>query len=282
MIKLITVIGHGSNLLPHFIKHYENKVEEIKIVIYVSDLCPTIENEVREIVKGYNRIEIVDVINGFAHDWDLVTQMYNQVTSKFPDDWWVIADIDEFHLYSTPLYHIIANCEHNDWKIVRGGFIDRIGNDGELAELMPDQSIFSQYPNAGFFRHPMSYACPNKICIIKGGIKLTSGQHYAEINGHTTWRWQGWNHPLIAPYDKFSVQVHHFKWDSTAIYRLAKAGNNESDPFSCEYKLMYDQIVNDSGHIDTNNKEYMFERCIYGEFDEYKQWNKLLKKIISI
>ena len=28
MIKLLTVIGHGSKLLPHFIEHYKNQVLE--------------------------------------------------------------------------------------------------------------------------------------------------------------------------------------------------------------------------------------------------------------
>ena len=31
MIKLITIIGHGTNLLTHFINHYKNQVDEINI-----------------------------------------------------------------------------------------------------------------------------------------------------------------------------------------------------------------------------------------------------------
>ena len=34
----------------------------------------------------------------------------------------------------------------------------------------------------------------------KGYVELTSGQHYAKIDGYTTWKWQGWNHPLINPH----------------------------------------------------------------------------------
>ena len=30
MIRLVTVIGHGTNLLPHFINHYKKYVDEIK------------------------------------------------------------------------------------------------------------------------------------------------------------------------------------------------------------------------------------------------------------
>ena len=32
MVRLITVVGHGVNLLPHFIKHYKRYVDEIDII----------------------------------------------------------------------------------------------------------------------------------------------------------------------------------------------------------------------------------------------------------
>jgi hypothetical protein len=32
MIRLLTVIGHGTTLLPHFIKHYQQYVDEIKVL----------------------------------------------------------------------------------------------------------------------------------------------------------------------------------------------------------------------------------------------------------
>ena len=31
MVRLVTVIGHGVKLLPHFIKHYSRYVDEINI-----------------------------------------------------------------------------------------------------------------------------------------------------------------------------------------------------------------------------------------------------------
>ena len=46
MIRLVTVIGHGVELLPHFISHYTKYVDEICIVTYNSDLHPNIDDEV--------------------------------------------------------------------------------------------------------------------------------------------------------------------------------------------------------------------------------------------
>jgi hypothetical protein len=166
--------------------------------------------------------------------------------------------------------------------LVRGGFIDRIGRGGEFPELKNDTSIWEQFPNAGFFRYPMSNACPNKVCIMKGHVEITPGQHYAKIDGQTTWKWQGWNHPLINPID--SVQVHHFKWDSTSIERILDVANiNEDYSFSNEYLTMYDELKKTNFKIDLKNPEYMFELGLkYPKFEQYTNWNKLYKKIISI
>ena len=282
MIRLVTVIGHGSNLIPHFINHYETKVDEINMVIYVSDVNPNLEEEVYSKVNNHPKVKIVSIIKDRVFDWNRVTELYNQTKNLYPNDWWVVADIDEFHLYSDSLLQIIHTCIRNGYELVRGGFIDRIGRGGEFPELNNDTSIWEQFPNAGFFRYPMSNACPNKVCIMKGHVEITSGQHYAKIDGQTTWKWQGWNHPLINPID--SVQVHHFKWDSTSIERILDVANiNEDYSFSNEYLTMYDELKKTNFKIDLINPEYMFELgLIYPKFEQYTNWNKLYKKIISI
>ena len=50
MIRLVTVIGHGTNLLRHFIHHYQQQVDEINIVVYETDMFPLLGNEVKEII----------------------------------------------------------------------------------------------------------------------------------------------------------------------------------------------------------------------------------------
>ncbi len=283
MIKLLTVIGHGTSLLPHFIKHYQNQVDEINIAVYETDLHPTLGDEISELIKDYDNVNISIVIKERLYDWEKVTQLYNFIKMKNQGEWFVIADIDEFHLYpNNNLRELISDCEKNNWDIVRGGFIDRIGRGGEFTELTNEQSIWEQFPNAGFFRYPMSKACPNKICVMKGYIEVTSGQHYAKIDGHTTWKWQGWNHPLINPNDH--VQVHHFKWDKTCVDRIkAVVDVNQDYAYSNEYSIMFLSLRKNRFKIDVNHKDYMIEHS-YGEpeFKRYKQWNKLIKKIISI
>jgi len=284
MIRLITVIGHGLDLLPHFIKHYSDYVDEIHIIIYESPINPNIKKQVREIIKDYSNIKIVETVFEEEFRWDYVTFLYNKNKKEYPDDWWVIADIDEFHLYPfNSLKKIIKESTKNGWDIIRGGFIDRIGNHGNFSKIDTNTNrlIWSQFPNGGFFRYPLSGACPNKIAVCKGYVELTSGQHYAKIGGDTTWRWQGWNHPLINP--KHHIQVHHFKWDSTAIERIKRVAETQSPfSFSHEYALMYESLKKRKFKINIKNKEFMFERVPLGDYFLYKKWDYLINKIKSI
>lgn len=284
-IRLITVIGHGTNLIKHHIEHYSKHVDEINYVVYDTDERPRFHEEVQEIIGEYDNVNIVRVEYNRIFDWDRVTMLYNYITNKHPNDWWVVADIDEFHLYpKNNLRELINDCDSNGWEIVRGGFIDRIGRGGEFVELNNNGTIWEQFPCTGFFRYPLSKACPNKICVIKGHIEITSGQHYAKINDMTTWRFQGWNHPLIAPYETYSVQVHHFKWDKTSIKRIKSVADvKEKYSFSDEYQIMYDNLEKTGFGIDLCDERFMFETQSWKpDYNQYKQWNKLIKQIVSL
>jgi hypothetical protein len=281
MIRLVTVTGSRTNTLYHLLKHYTHLVDEMCVVVYEWEGTNTY-NDVSDIVSKFANANIVKTVIEEKYNWEKVTQLYNEIKSAHPNDWWVISDDDEFHLYSKPLSEIIAECNKNGWELVRGGFIDRIGKDGQFSEINQTDNIFEQFPYAGFFRYPMSGACPNKICIVKGNIELTSGQHYAKIDGQTTWKWMGWNHPLIAPVDEYNVQVHHFKWDSTCIDRIKSVADIRKDyAFSDEYLKMYQALRIENFRIPLND-EYFFEYCPTANYENYKNWNKLFKKIISI
>lgn len=281
MIRLITVMGHGSNLLHNFIKHYKNIVDEINIVVYETDIEPFLLKNIHEIVSNYDfPINISYVRKYQIYDWEMVTSIYNYHKMKKPNDWWVVADIDEFHIYSIDLKSMIVDCEENGYDLIRGGFIDRVGNGGLFNKINQEIDIFEQFPMAGFFRYPLSGACPNKICVMKGYVELSYGQHYAVLNGETTWRHRGWSHPLIAPYELYNTQVHHFKWDQTVVERLKSVADmNQEKSYSDEYLKMYKSLKKTNFNVDITNENFMFEHIGNGQ---YKNWNKLLKKIVSI
>jgi hypothetical protein len=279
MIRLVTVTGSRTNTLWHMLSYYKDRVDEIYVVVYEWDGFSTYD-DVLAITKQFPNVHIVDRVVAEKYNWEMVTALYNKTKMLHPNDWWVVADDDEFHKYSKDLYEIVNDCNENGWELVRGGFIDRIGENGTFPEIDNDEDIFEQFPLAGFFRYPLSGACPNKICILKGYIELTPGQHYAKIDGHTTWKWQGWNHPLIAPVDEYNVQVHHFKWDSTCIERIkAVADIKQLYSYSDEYKKMYQALRSNNFEIDITDSRFMIERA---GFWGYNQWNKLFKIILSI
>jgi len=208
MVRLVTVIGHGVNLLPHFINHYKSYVDEINIVCYNSDLHPNITDQVTKIISEFDSVKIVKEIYHQNFDWEMVTNMYNLIKLTQPNDWWIVSDIDEFHLYpDDDLSKIISDCEQNGWELVRGGFIDRIGEDGNFPA-------------------------------IRKGISL----------------------------------------------RVKKvADNNKEYSYSSEYLKMYEELKKTDFMINLNNPEYMIELSgCDGKYKEYKNWNKLIRKIISI
>ncbi len=283
MIRLVTVTGSRTNTLWHMLNHYKNIVDEMCVVVYEWEGFSTFD-EVSKIVKQFPNAKIVNRAIKEKFNWEYVTQLYNETKLLYPNDWWVVSDDDEFHVYSKPIEQIILDCERNGWKLVRGGFVDRVGNGGTFPEIKKGEDIFKQFPLAGFFRYQMSGACPNKVCIMKGDIEITPGQHYAKIDGQTTWKWQGWNHPLIAPIEEYSVQVHHFKWDATCIERIKSVADIRKDySFSDEYRKMYQSLRSNNFEVEIENEDYMFESdLICPDFEKYSQWSKLIKKIISI
>jgi hypothetical protein len=278
-IRLVTITGSRTNTLPHMLQHYAELVDEIFVVVYEWENFSTYDS-VEEIVSKFPNAKIVRREVREKYNWEYVTQLYNETKLMHPEDWWIVSDDDEFHIYSKELSEIIKDCEENGWELVRGGFIDRIGIDGTFPEINDEEDIFKQFPLAGFFRYQLSGACPNKVCIMKGYIEITPGQHYAKINGQTTWRWQGWNHPLIAPINEYNVQVHHFKWDSTCVERIKAVADIKKDySYSDEYQKMYQAIRRNNFQIDIEDERFMIEN---DGFEDYGQWNKLFKKIISI
>jgi hypothetical protein len=62
MIRLVTVIGHGIELLPHFIKHYQSNVDEINIVVYETEQFPLLGEKVKEITDNHENVKIVKSI----------------------------------------------------------------------------------------------------------------------------------------------------------------------------------------------------------------------------
>ena len=277
-INLVTVVGHNTTLLPHMLNHYKNIVDEIYVVVYRQHALDGIVEEVQNL--GVTPFKIVTEPK---FNWERVTELYNEVKRTKPDEWWVVSDDDEFHVYPKDLREMIQECEENNWKFITGGFLDRIGDGGTFPQVKSSTNVWEAFPLAGFFRYPLSGACPNKVCVMKGSVDVTPGQHYAVIGDTDTWRERGWNHPDRYPTNKGFVQVHHFKWDSTVLKRLKEVSTTIEDySFWKEYKKMYRAIQVFDWKIDINNPEFMIEKMEGNKYLDYSKWKDLSDVIVKI
>jgi hypothetical protein len=280
-VNLVTVVGHNTTLLPHMLKHYKNIVDKIYVVVYRQhELDGILEDVINLGIKPFK------IVTEPKFNWERVTELYNEVKSTKPNEWWVVSDDDEFHVYPKPIREMISECEENDWEFITGGFVDRIGENGTFPEVSSLTDVWSEFPLAGFFRYPMSGACPNKVCVMKGSVNVTPGQHYVDFgDGKNSWGKDNIKHSKRYPIGRGEglVQVHHFKWDSTVLERLKEVSETKEDyTYWQEYLKMYKGIEMFDWKIDINNPEFMFERMNTNNHWDYSKWDRLSKKIVII
>ena len=79
MIRLLSVIGHGTELIPHFVNHYSKYVDEIQFVVYQSAIHPSLINDVKEKIKDYSNVKVVKTVEDRIFDWNKVTVLYNLI-----------------------------------------------------------------------------------------------------------------------------------------------------------------------------------------------------------
>jgi len=279
-MNLVTVCGHNTTMLYHMLRHYQPNVKNFFVNIYANyEDDPIIEEATsicRELGIEPHKVWIEEPFN-----WDKVTEIYNETISLKPDEWWIVADDDELQVYSKPIEEIVEECEENGWEFVRGGFIDRIGEDGDFPKITKESNVWKEMPNAGFFRYPLSRAEANKVTLLKGKHGVVSGQHFIQFdNGDTSW---GDYHPLCYPIEKNFTQVHHFKWDYSVLQRLKEVSSSKlHEAFSHEYKKMLSAIEYLDYKLDLNEREFMFERVELPDYKQYRKWKPLTKKILKI
>lgn len=280
-INLVTVVGHNITMLPHMINHYKNLVDEIYVVVYRQNESDNILEEIKELgITPYK------IVTEPKFNWNKVTELYNEVKRTKPNEWWIVSDDDEFHIYPNDLHQMISECEKKGWEFITGGFLDRIGENGTFPNVNSKTNIWEAFPLAGFFRYPMSGACPNKVCVMKGSVDVTSGQHYVDFgNGENSWGKKNIKHPKRYPIGRGEglIQVHHFKWDSTVLERLKEVSETKEDySYWQEYLKMYKSIEIFDWKIDICNPEFMIEKMEGNKHWDYSKWNNLTKKIVEI
>jgi hypothetical protein len=138
-INLVTVCGHNTTMLRHMLQHYKDFVDEIYVVVYLSSDKDRVLSEVKEITRDLN-IDIHRKTFEEPFNWERVTELYNETKLLKPNDWWIVSDDDELHVYPKPINELIEDCEENGYKFITGAFLDRIGEEGRFPKIYDDRS----------------------------------------------------------------------------------------------------------------------------------------------
>ena len=280
---LVTVAGSRSDTLAHQLRHYAPITSGAYVVVYRHENSDAaVCDEICEIARNHGA-KVFAVRTHRPYDWEQVTRLYNEVKDEFRDNWWLVADDDELHLYWDEPERIVRECDANGWRYVTGGFVDRIGPEGDFPTIRSDSDLWRLFPVAGFFRYPMSRACPNKVTLCKGSVRITNGQHYVQVDGINQYGTRGWRHPWRYPVYREFVQVHHFKWDSTVAFRIKEVADlNQSYAYSDEYGLMYRALKSTNFRIDLGNPNFHCQLMERNDYWEYKPWRKLKNLILHV
>lgn len=126
------------------------------------------------------------------------TDGLNEIRREFvePEEWYVLADADEFHYYDgKSLAEAAAMAERAGFRCVQGEFRDRFAADGALPVIQPERTLDEQFPTMTQFTRWMG-ACYLKVSLCQGGLPIRSGHHECD--------------EVSFPFG----YTHHFKWVS--------------------------------------------------------------------
>ncbi len=282
-LNLVTVCGNKNPALAQMLDHYKGLVDNIYINIH-GGVSPESLEEVKKVARTLG-CGIYKVHEGAYANWSQVTQIYNETLRTRPNDWWIIADSDELQVYPRPIKEIIAQCERKDYRYVTGAFLDRIGPKGTFPEITPESDLWKLFPNAGFFRYPISGACPNKVTLAKGSTRLHDGQHYASVKAADFPRLSTYLKALTYqwryPVNECFVQVHHFKWDMTVIARTRLVTETRRDySYYWEYELML-KFIEQHHNLIPFKETFLIQEC-GSRFDDFRNWEAVREQCLPM
>ena len=79
MVNLVTVVGENTHILPHMLKHYEDKVDKIYVGVYRQSENDGILQEIEEL-----GIDPFFIYTDSKYNWNKVTEIYNSIKRTKP------------------------------------------------------------------------------------------------------------------------------------------------------------------------------------------------------
>lgn len=256
-LHLVTLVGGHVDVLPFFLEHYRQLgVTAFSINVHLTYPGDPVREEVLAVTDRFG-IGIESMLVG---DW-LTYELDAWIESmrRYPNDWWLLADQDEFHLYQEELCELLAFCDRRGYDHVQGTFVDRVSTDGRYTAVDYTQPLWPQYPLGGIVSARLFGGFDLKVVAAKGRVAINRGHHLARKANP-------------CPIEQVFTQVHHFKWTGGVVerqqrradhFRRAGVGHwTESAKF-----VMYS---NTQGHrINIQDRQFLLEPCtpLYPHFE---------------
>jgi len=264
-VHLVAVVGGGDSiLLSHFVDHYRALGVES---FYLIRHAESTDEPAYEEIAHYARVAGVALHHTHVGPWDddLHGRLMTAAMDEHPDDWYILADLDEFHVYDRPLADLVALCEREGKQRVCGCFVDRMGPDGILAPLTAGP-LWPQYPLGGAITSRLLTAPTLKVGLSLGRLRTGGGHH--GVPGKTG-----------LPREQSYIQVHHFKWTESVFARMRR---REERYQSGTWPLVYPSVLDEArrllrylrrhrGRIDVADPRLLVGPCDEG-YDGFQRW----------
>jgi hypothetical protein len=248
-IHLITVVGGHVDVLPFMLDHYRGLgIDSLVINVQLRHADDPVRAEARRVADRVG----CDLASVTVGEWQTVIRdLWRRSLQMFPDDWCVLADQDELHVYPDDLPSLLAFCDRHGYDCVSGAFVDRLSADGGFPPVDPARSLWSQFPLGGYVSYPLLGADPRKIVAVKGRVPVGQGHHHAAADAP-------------CPIEEVFVPVHHFKWTAGLLDRLrARADEFRRQQVAhwTESERFVQYIEAHDGHIDLSDERLLVAPC---------------------
>lgn len=257
---LVTVVGGYVDVLPHMLAHYRSLgVASFIVHVHARAEDDPILEEAERITRDFGCGIASVTIGEWLHHTN--RELYRATLESRPDQWFVIADQDELQAYPRELRSILKECEEQGYEYIEGCFVDRFARDGSFPTVRRDQSIWDQFPVAGFVSARLLEANPNKIVAAKGKVQLGPGQHYA-MSGRG------------CPPEELYIPVHHFKWAAGVLERLerrAEFRRKRGDRYWQESQRFVDYCRAHEGRLEMSETAFYLAEAM----PEYPLWEEV-------
>lgn len=225
-MNIVTSVGHDPVKLHHFIVYYKSiGVDDFHVVVWgdsekvpYDDIVAVLDSHDLSVYKDYRDIQINDI--------RFLSNIYNEAVTTKPDEWWIVADLDEFNIFPDSLEDYITKLDSSGQTHAKGIMLDRIGVGGALSELQMDDVIWEKFPNVGYISKQVRHCAAITVPLFKKGdtnLELGIGQHRVDelllqrqYTGIDVVRASTIEKDNLERGNSFwqdnTVETHHFRW----------------------------------------------------------------------